>query len=374
MFKTWDATIACQDETMKTRLEQDSIGQEIRLEILDFSDDQPAATPGDGLYDVLIALDIESCDSIPELVAERMIEVLKVGGTICILVPDRLLYRIQNVFDNNDMKITVVRRPGTAESQEPSLLIAERQYISLTNGINGVMRNTELELITLILTANPTEAERALSSELNIMLTKCGHKVCVFPWDCNISRLAGKSCISLLEFQKPLLRDLTEEDFGRVKQLILSTARLFWVTGFDDPSTSMIDGLSRTVRNEVSGLALSTFHAGEPSLLLPKELAELVSKAFTSGGKDNEFRVIKGLLHVSRIEENTALSEDVGSLLPNTSKTISRLPFNQLQYPVKLGVQSPGLLDSICMEEDDLAETELEPDLVEIQVKATALK
>jgi len=359
---------------MKTRLEQDSRGQEIRLEILDFSDDQPAATPGDELYDVLIALNIESCDSIPELVAERMIEVLKVGGTICILVSDRLLSRIQNVFDNNDMRITVIRRPGTAESQEPSVLIAERQYISLTNGINGVVKNAEPEQITLILTANPTKVERAFSSELNMILTKYGHKVCVFPWDSSISRLAGKSCISLLEFQKPLLRDLTEEDFGRVKQLVLSTARLFWVTGFDDPSTSMIDGLARTVRNEVPGLALSTFHASDPSLLLPKDLAELVSKAFASGGKDDEFRVMRGLLHVSRIEENTALGEDISSLLPGISKTISRLPFNQLQYPVRLGVQSPGLLDSICMEEDDLAKTELEPDLVEIQVKATALK
>jgi hypothetical protein len=299
---------------------------------------------------------------------------LKVGGTICMLLPDRLLSRILNVLDNNDMKMTMIPRPEMAEPADVILLFAERQYVSFTNGINAAISNAESEQITIILTANPTEAERTLSSELNMVLTKCGHEVFVTPWDSDISPLAGKTCISLLEFQRPLLRDLTEEDFGRLKKLFLNSTRLLWVTGFDDPSAYIIDGLSRTVRNEVPGLVLSTFHVDEPSLLLLEKLAELIRNAFTSTGKENEFRVMRGIIHVSRIEEDIALSEDIGSLLPGASKTISRLPLNHLKYPVKLGVQSPGLLDSICMEEDVGIDTELQPDLVEIQVKATALK
>jgi hypothetical protein len=37
-------------------------------------------------------------------------------------------------------------------------------------------------------------------------------------------------------------------------------------------------------------------------------------------------------------------------------------------------IQTPGMLDSICMEIDELAETELEPNYVEIQVKASSVK
>ncbi len=136
----------------------------------------------------------------------------------------------------------------------------------------------------------------------------------------------------------------------------------------------MFDGLARVVRNETPGLSLRSFHAGEASASSATHLAQLIKRAFDSKTEDDEYRLQDGLLHTSRIEEDTALNSDISSLLPGGTKSISMLPLKQIPYPVKLHVRSPGMLDSICMEPDESAESELQAGFVEIEVKATALK
>jgi zearalenone synthase (highly reducing iterative type I polyketide synthase) len=370
VIKTWDVTIASRDGSVKT-----TTGQEARLEDLDFSQDLPTDMPE---YDLLIASELGSYALDPLQAVEGMCKVVKPGGTLCLLATDSVLGLIRPFLDASDVETTVLRNPhhsDAAPSQEPSLVIAKKSLVPHTNGmtkINGAAVGPQQ--VTLIQNESPTELALAVASRLTTCLEKHGYETHIFSWGSDISTLAGKSCISLLEFQKTVLLDLTADDFESIKKLLLETEKLFWVTAVDSPGAAMVDGLTRVVRNEAPAVSLRVFHADESCLPPVERLAAMIVKSFLWTGEDNEFRVKEDLLHVSRIEEDTSLNEEIHSLLPGAARTISNALLKDVEYPVKLCVQSPGMLGSLCLEPDDSTEAVLEPDSVEINVKATALK
>lgn len=371
LAKIWDVSTAYRNETVS----KTGTGSEGSLKILDFGEDLPADTT-ENHYDLLIAssLGLSSYASNPAEAVSRMCKVVKQGGLMGILTADSMLSSIQPVLDASNLETIVLHRAEMGAS----LVIAKKSHGSrierMANGTTNGMAEEEQTQITLIQAANPTEAAVAVASGLIASLEKHGYETCTFSWGLkDISTLADKSCISLLEFQRPLLRDLGSEDFESVKKLLLETKNLFWVTALDDPGAAMIDGLVRVVRNETPGLNMRIFHADEPSA--PAErLAKMISKAFLWTGEDNEFSVKDGFVHTCRVEEDAVLNEEINGLLPGASKTVASLPLGQVQYPVKLGVRTPGMLSSVCLEPDESAEEELEPDFVEIKTKATALK
>jgi len=321
-----------------------------------------------------------------------MCKVVKQNGTLCFLATDQMLSGIKVAMDVGNMTMTVYHGTDTG------LVIAKKLSAPQTNGLtngstngltngltngytngytnghtNGITSGPE---ITIILAANPSEKALAVASKLITSLQKNHHETRIFSWGQDVSALGGKSCISLLDFEKSLLQDLRAEDFEPFKKLILETKSLFWVTALNDPSAAMIDGLVRVVRNETPGLDVRILHADEPSsLVAPAEhLADLLAKAFLWDGEDKEFRVKDDVLHICRAEEDDVLNEEINSLLPGSTKAIAEVPLGEIQYPVKLCVRSPGMLSSVCLEPDESAEAELEPEFIEIETKATSMK
>jgi hypothetical protein len=343
---------------------------EISVEILDFSQNLSSDILKDRSYDVVLASGLSIYASKPELVVENVTKVLKDGGRLCILVNDSAVDHILPLFALNQFDTIVFHDLETTQVQKQSLFIATKK-VPYTNGVNG---HSEPEKITIIQAANPSSAATTVASQLTMSLENHGYEISTFTWGSDVTVLAGKSCISLLELQESLFQDLGAKDFDFIKKLILNTASLFWVTGFEDPSASIIDGLARVVRNETPGLSFRTFHAEQRSIFSAGHLAELLDRSFHSKTEDDEFQVKNGIIHISRIEEDSAFNRQINGLLPGTPKMISNQALKDINHPVKLCIQTPGLLDSICMEADDLPETELEPDYIEIQIKATALK
>jgi hypothetical protein len=381
LAKIWDVNTAIPDKTLIKKESE----QEESLKVLDFGNDPPEDAPEEQ-YDILVASDAAQLLYAPSLAEAigRMCKVLKQDGTFCFLATDSMLSSIQSAMDVSNLKTTVYHGVDTG------LVVAKKLSVAKTNGTTNGLTNSHTEEhtnghtngvtsepeITIILAANPTEMALAVASKLVTSLQKHHYETRVFSWGPEISALTGKSCISLLEFEKSLLRDLRAEDFEPFKKLILETKSLFWVTALNDPSTAMIDGLVRVVRNETPGLNVRVLHADEPSsLVTPAErLADLLAKAFLWDGEDKEFQVKGDVLHICRAEEDMVLNEEINDLLPGSTKTIVEVPLGEIQYPVKLCVRSPGMLSSVCMEPDESAEAELDPDFVEIETKATSLK
>lgn len=379
LAKTWDVTTAVAEEAPN----RGNTAPQGSLKILDFRQDIPGDLSKDQ-YDIVCVSEAALClyaDQTAGAVG-RMCEAVKHGGTLCFLATSSMLCSIQPVLDANHMQKPSLHIP--ASDNGPGLAIVKKGDVDSTNGTSSKLTNGTNSTngvlpardITVLLASDPTA--RALTVAVNIIsrLQEHHYKTRVFRWGSDVSELEGRECISLLEVEKPLLRDLGAKDFESLKMLILKAKSLFWATVLDDPSSALIDGLVRVVRNETPGLDVRVFHADEASSHATPEnvLAGLMSKAFLWTGVDNEFQVKDDVLQICRAEEDAVLNEEIDGLLPGVAKTITRVPLGQIEYPVKLSVQSPGMLSSVCLEPDDSAEARLEPDFVEIQTKASALK
>lgn len=382
LAKTWDVTTAVVDEAVKN----DNTAPPGQLKVLDFRQDVPADVSKDQ-YDMVCvssaALGLYS-DQTTEAVG-RICETVKQGGTLCFLATSSMVCSIQSVLDSNHMLKSLLHIP--AGDRGPGLVIVKKGDTSSTNGTSGALMNgtngangTNGTLpgrdITVLLASDPTAMALTVAVNLISRLQEHHYKTRVFRWGSDVSDLAGRDCISLLEVGKPLLRDLAADDFEPLKKLILEAKSLFWATVLNDPSSALIDGLVRVIRNETPGLDVRVFHADEPSSHPAPEnfVAGLMSRAFIWTGVDNEFQVKDDVLKICRAEEDADLNGEIDGLLPGAAKTITRVPLGQIEYPVKLSVQSPGMLSSVCLEPDESAEAQLESDFVEIQTKASALK
>lgn len=382
LSKTWDVTTAIADEAPN----DDRTVSQGSLKVLDFGQDIPGDVSKDQ-YDIVCVSDSALClyaDKTVEAVG-RMCEAVKQGGTLCFLATASMLCSMQPALDANHMQKPLLHIPGSDKG--PGLAIVKKGDVNSTNGTsskstngingtNGTKGGLPGRDITVLLASDPTAMALTVAVNIISRLQEHHYKTRVFRWGSDVSDLEGRECISLLEVGKPLLRDLGAEDFESLKTLILKAKSLFWATVLDDPCAALIDGLVRVVRNETPGLDVRVFHADEASshAAPANALAGLMSKAFLWTGVDNEFRVKDDLLQICRAEEDTELNEEIDGLLPGAAKTITRVPLGQIEYPVKLSVQSPGMLSSVCLEPDYSAEAELEPDFVEIQTKASALK
>ena len=359
--KTGKVTISCNDPDLKTAL--DGNAHDASVEILDFTQELSSDSLKDRSYDVVLLSDIGSFDQETDVALSNIAKVLSPGGSVCFLADKDAVAKFQSTSYANEIQTTVY------QSADRSFVIGRKS--KSTDGTNG---HAEPDRITIIQPPELSEKAQAVASAISTALEVHGYKIDTFSWGSDISSLASKTVISLLELQSSILEDLSKSDFKNIKKVVLDSASVFWVTAFDAPSSSMIDGLARVVRNETPGLSLRTFHASEASLSSSSRLAKLVSTAFNAETEEDEYQIKDDVLQVSRIQEDVVLNEQINDLLPDAISTVNSMPLKDAKFPLKMGIQTPGMLDSIIMELDELAETELGPDYVEIQTKASAVK
>lgn len=382
LAETWDVVMAVPDEA----LEKDTNGPHGSCKVLNFRNDLPGDVFKDQ-YDIICVNEAALRVLIDHSgeAFKGMCEAVKHGGTLCLLAADSVLSSVQLMLEAGNIMKPSLHIPaagkgsGLAIVKKDNFNLSNGALSSLSNGCNGSNESNGVSPereITILLASDPTALSLTVAVALISRLQEHRYKTRVFRWGSDVSALEGRACISLLEIGKPLLQGMTANDFESLRKLILETKSLFWATALNDPSAALIDGLVRVVRNETPGLDVRLFHADEPSshVAPASMLAGLMSRAFLWTGSDNEFQVKGDILQICRAMEDTELNEEIDGLLPGAAKTITKVPLGKIEYPVKLCVQSPGMLSSVCLEPDESAEIELEPCFVEIQTKASALK
>ena len=230
------------------------------------------------------------------------------------------------------------------------------------------------EEIVIIQPAHLSARAHAASQQVSEALAKDSCRTSFFSWGSDPSTLKDKPCISLLELERPILSDLNERDFGFLKNFITEAKRIFWIVGFDGPSSGMVSGLARVVRNEIPGVSFRTAHTNNVTPSSLERLSSAIARVFRSKTADDEFRIQDDMVSISRVEEDVVANKQVQALMPNAPDIVDMVPLGQAGGPLKLCIQTPGMLDSLCFGGDDLPLTELEADQIEIDVKATALK
>lgn len=228
--------------------------------------------------------------------------------------------------------------------------------------------------VIILETSNPSHTSQALATRLALELGNSSVKARRLRWDKNSSKLRGKICISLLELETPFLQDLGERDFTAIKESIVRSSSLLWITALDNPAKALASGMARSIRNEVPGIQFRTLSVPAKSLDSPDQLAPLIGKLTTTSTPDDEFLEKDGVLEICRVVEDRHMNEKLSSWLAEGKGKIEFVPLEQVDGPQKLAIKAQGMLDTLYLEADEEVISDIDSDEVEIEVKATGLK
>lgn len=181
--------------------------------------------------------------------------------------------------------------------------------------------------------------------------------------------------VSLLELEQPMLQVISESDFHRLKKLLLQSQRMLWITGVDNPSSHVVDGLARTISNETASLRFQTLHLSSPSEA--PELARgpsLAGRILTSDCPDNEFRVVHGMLQTARVYKSHAGEKRIARHLKDATRVVPLAKEEKARgCPLRLAIGRPGLLDTLHFVKDERTLEPLGDTDVEIKVHASSI-
>ena len=254
--------------------------------------------------------------------------------------------------------------PETKFSDEYDIEIIP--YRTTSNGVHHQVEN-----VIIIETAVPSPESHEFATELVEQLESCGFSTQRVSWSQNLEDLTGKRCIVLLELTSSFFENLSKGDFDQFKRITLGSRDILWVTSLDGPLSSIVTGLSRTIRSELVGLRFRTVHAKSSMLCQQKKYSELVVRAFRATGEESEFGLVNGRLEICRLHEARTINRDLQRIADG--ETVS-VPLENSVHPLKLGVGSPGMLDTLRFEVDVSLEAEIGDEEVELEVKASGVK
>lgn len=250
---------------------------------------------------------------------------------------------------------------------EPSLNV----FAGLVDEKNKPTNGIHKEEILLLLPSVESTATKEFAEKVLLDLDGQGFSVSTQSLSDSIddSTFDGKTCVSLLEVEQPLLDRLSESDFELIRKVVLTCQRILWITHGESPSLALVDGFSRCIMSEIEGVKFEVLHLSEPTGL--QHGPRLASKIIASKPSDNEFRDKDGLLQVARIFEGLTENDNIRHHLHDDTR-VMRL--SDQEHPLRLTIGKPGLLDTLYFVNDERLSAPLADHEVEIEVKATGLK
>ncbi|KAJ4403512.1 hypothetical protein N0V85_005079 [Neurospora sp. IMI 360204] len=200
------------------------------------------------------------------------------------------------------------------------------------------------------------------------------------------ANLDKKICIFLPEIEASFLENMTADRLSVIKKMTTSLSGILWLTNGGGkaakrPEIEMITGLSRAIRAENPAINFVTLtfeddvDVVEGVEAVCQHTLSLFTEIFVKGGKDvidNSFSVSNGVTHIGRVIEADYMN-----------RHISQKTTKQVAAPAKFGedpsraldlvVGTPGLLDSLQFDDDQLYDTPLQEGDVEFKVAACGL-
>ncbi|KAI1114223.1 ketoacyl-synt-domain-containing protein [Nemania sp. NC0429] len=196
------------------------------------------------------------------------------------------------------------------------------------------------------------------------------------------SNAAGKLVIFLQEIETPLLSNLTAVRFDALQKTLTSVRGALWVvrgayTNSTMPDLNMVVGLSRTIRSETL-LPFATLDLDGRSLLPTDGIIEAIVKVFTAvfgsgipSGGEMEFTERSGSFFTPRIINDEEMNDIV--YRETRSSALQLAPFCEGNRALKLAIGSLGALHTLYFADDEGVASTLEPDNIEIRVRAVGV-
>ncbi|KAK8059864.1 hypothetical protein PG996_009794 [Apiospora saccharicola] len=226
-----------------------------------------------------------------------------------------------------------------------------------------------------------TPASDKLGAAIAETIKKADKTVDIINWDqVTKDAVSGKYCICLAEWESPMLAELTDDNWDKLRDVILGSAGTLWITGgaamdTNEPLKSLMVGLSRAIRNENAGVLLATLDLEPASSIDVEQASDAVLRVALEHSRgltpDGEFAARGRCVYVPRVER-----------VPNVDSSLRKYEakgdpeptsFTGCGRPLKLTIKTPGLLDTFRWIEDELYYEPMPEDWIEVQVKAVGL-
>jgi hypothetical protein len=291
-------------------------------------------------------------------ILERLIGLTKPDATVVVVA-------------TNDAIVAALEVKGfqlisNIQGTEPLSLYSRKEALRrmTTNG------TTKQEVIVIQPFTSPS-ATQEFSSVMQSVLRDQGYPVYTKTWTdgTGIDAARGKTYISLLELEQPMLDNLTKPDFEGIRKLLLNCERLIWITCGDNPSFGMVDGFARCIASEIAGIRFQILHLSQATGMQCGP--SLAARILASDSIDSEFREQRGLLQVARIYKSF---NENGHLRRHLQDSTRIMALGNQNHTLSLTIGRPGLLDTLHFVPDERMLTQLADHEVELQVKAAGIK
>jgi NADPH:quinone reductase-like Zn-dependent oxidoreductase len=223
---------------------------------------------------------------------------------------------------------------------------------------------------------------RQLSDELLTILNQGGNLCSHASWD-NLEIKGDAIYIVLDDLEHPILFEPSPKRFETLKMLFMASKSLLWISSQVNYSTSvssfkgLVTGLARVVRRENEGMNFITFDIQDALSSSSSELLNILSKvaaasfwpsADTQKMNEYEYSYRDGKLLVPRLQTDEKFNNWVDRAVRELEPEMTL--YQQSERPLKLHVETPGLLSSLRFVDDPQAQTPLLPDEIEIEARA----
>ena len=237
---------------------------------------------------------------------------------------------------------------------------------------------------TLIIADEGSALQTKLAERLKVKLEGAGQPVAqIVPLQTAVllANLSTYLCVVLLELEQPFLQNLERTTYLALKALFTTTNHVFWINGGggvngSDPGFGMIDGFARTLRTEVNRLRMVTLALEEIKEVEDRTVEtviQVMTRSFTKISREKyerEYVEIMGMLHFKRMIKAKYLDSSISEQPESKQSKIK--PLGECGS-FRLNVSTPGYLDSLEYVADASSSGDLQPNQVEVEVKAIGL-
>lgn len=247
----------------------------------------------------------------------------------------------------------------------------------------ALIRNSDqLMELNIVREEGLSDSDETLFQAMGSSLTDLGCRVSTSHWES--PQPDGPVYLIADSGTKPFLADASHERFQQLRALLTRVSRIFWVTfpgnGPDRISGEggVVTGLARVARSENESLQIVTFdiQANIDQATTIEAIGDVFTRSFLSVVDnpcfgETEYVYKDGQVLIPRLIPQY----DIGSMIEigtQSSKTGLEL-FHQPDRPLKLHIESPGLLDSLVFNDDTEIRTPLAHDELEIHVEACGI-
>lgn len=218
-----------------------------------------------------------------------------------------------------------------------------------------------------------------LHSELDIECTICSAEEAV-----TLISHESQILVFFEELENPTLTEMSQQKYKVLQTLFSNAQGMLWASAGggrsrQNPAYGMIDGLSRSFRNENPKIpfvtvALEIETGRGPSVNQLRSIQRVIQNSllgFANGRYEPEYVEIDSMLQIPRAVPALQLSQELH--LRSLPQRSSMRRFSSSAFPLRVCVESPGMLDSINFTEDEVYSRPLAPDEIEMELKAISL-